>query len=541
MNFATGPLGYRYIDTSTTPTLVNAGSQSAYQAGFDYTYYIYTILANQTPDGSAGNGDPVDIGFHYTVLYQPYASDESAQVCRGNSVPLTLNGYSYYNPFVTYSVLTQPQHGTLSGTAPSLTYTETDLNFLGPDTFTYKVNDGYLDSPPATVTITVGDPSPRAYGLDVITQVGCSTKIILSGSDICTDPLTFNIQSYPTHGTLGTLTQINPTNASVVYTPSSGFTGVDNFSFTVNDGVGSQTAYVQITVGNSSVVLITGNNAALGFGPIDTFNFTDGSEINSFTPQGATGANTPNGRGLAINTTTSGTEIFYTEYLTRPNNTTYTDFIHVCSYGTEGSGYPFDSRTLSNPDQRIDDFGNSASIATLTVHYDSAQGKNELYVLTGYGLDAPLKAEVFELDPITGNKIGNPVTIQTPIDPEFSEYSSSDGFTVLPNGDFLINDWDGAIGGAVYREYYGFNPPPGKTAGTLVTGGLQIDPSKIGSGFYYATGIAIAPDGNSLYFMANDYLGNPTVVKTDLSGNPLENKAIGSSFENIGVFVPQCQ
>ena len=56
---------------------------------------------------------------------------------------------------LTFAVVTPPAHGTLSGTAPNLTYTP-DADFAGSDSFTFKVNDGALDSNVAAVSITVG-------------------------------------------------------------------------------------------------------------------------------------------------------------------------------------------------------------------------------------------------------------------------------------------------------------------------------------------------------------------------------------------------
>ncbi len=49
---------------------------------------------------------------------------------------------------------TQPTHGTLSGTAPNLTYTP-DANYNGPDSSSVTVSDGQLTSAPATVSIDV--------------------------------------------------------------------------------------------------------------------------------------------------------------------------------------------------------------------------------------------------------------------------------------------------------------------------------------------------------------------------------------------------
>ncbi|OGP79299.1 MAG: hypothetical protein A2V86_08710 [Deltaproteobacteria bacterium RBG_16_49_23] len=55
---------------------------------------------------------------------------------------------------LTYYIVTQPSHGTLSGTPPNLTYTPTS-GYTGQDSFTFKANDGIGDSNIATVSITV--------------------------------------------------------------------------------------------------------------------------------------------------------------------------------------------------------------------------------------------------------------------------------------------------------------------------------------------------------------------------------------------------
>ncbi len=52
----------------------------------------------------------------------------------------------------------QPTHGTLSGTAPNLTYTPA-AGYVGADSFTFTDNNGSLTSSPATVSVTV-NPLP---------------------------------------------------------------------------------------------------------------------------------------------------------------------------------------------------------------------------------------------------------------------------------------------------------------------------------------------------------------------------------------------
>jgi hypothetical protein len=56
---------------------------------------------------------------------------------------------------LTYTVLTRPAHGTLSGTAPKFKYTP-GAGYQGKDGFTFKVNDGKADSEPATIAFNMG-------------------------------------------------------------------------------------------------------------------------------------------------------------------------------------------------------------------------------------------------------------------------------------------------------------------------------------------------------------------------------------------------
>ncbi|TDA67963.1 MAG: tandem-95 repeat protein [Chloroflexi bacterium] len=68
-------------------------------------------------------------------------------------ITLTMSDVDGGSP-VTWTVIDAPLHGSLSGTAPNLTYTP-EAGYSGGDSFTFKVNDGGADSNIATVTITV--------------------------------------------------------------------------------------------------------------------------------------------------------------------------------------------------------------------------------------------------------------------------------------------------------------------------------------------------------------------------------------------------
>jgi autotransporter-associated beta strand protein len=101
-----------------------------------------------------------------TETLTPYAYAQSVTMVQNTSKPITLTGSGGETPDVLiYTIATQPAHGTLSGTAPNLTYTPS-MNFNGTDDFTFLVNNGEGDSVPATVSIAILAGQAEAYFWD---------------------------------------------------------------------------------------------------------------------------------------------------------------------------------------------------------------------------------------------------------------------------------------------------------------------------------------------------------------------------------------
>merc|ERR1712000_723168 len=128
---------------------------------------------------------------------------------------------------------TPPQHGTLSGTAPALTYTP-EAGYSGTDSFTYTVNDGELDSEVVTVSITVTavNLASLAQGQELTVEMDQVLALVLTATDADSEvqSLTYNIASQPQYGTL------SGTAPDLTYTPEAGYSGTDSFTFSVNDG-----------------------------------------------------------------------------------------------------------------------------------------------------------------------------------------------------------------------------------------------------------------------------------------------------------------
>jgi hypothetical protein len=88
----------------------------------------------------------------------PTALAQSALVMKNQPGEIVLTGSDLENDPLTFQIVSLPANGSLSGTAPYVTYTP-DTNFTGADSFTFRVTDGGAWSIPATVSITVYDPA----------------------------------------------------------------------------------------------------------------------------------------------------------------------------------------------------------------------------------------------------------------------------------------------------------------------------------------------------------------------------------------------
>jgi len=100
----------------------------------------------------------------------PVANPQTINVNKDSqNNPITLGATDPNNDPLTYSIVTQPSHGTVSPTTPggpSRTYTPT-TGYVGPDSFTFKANDGTIDSNTATVSINVQDSALCGTNLPV--------------------------------------------------------------------------------------------------------------------------------------------------------------------------------------------------------------------------------------------------------------------------------------------------------------------------------------------------------------------------------------
>ena len=117
----------------------------------------------------------------------PRCDDQTVQVIQDTAKQITLTAVDDNGDPVTFSIVTPPQHGTLTGSGANRTYTPA-TSFHGADSFTFKANDGTLDSiAAATVSINVNTNAaldgfdPNANGLVRVAVVQPDGKILIGG------------------------------------------------------------------------------------------------------------------------------------------------------------------------------------------------------------------------------------------------------------------------------------------------------------------------------------------------------------------------
>ena len=129
----------------------------------------------------------------------------------------------------------------------TLTYTPT-VGFSGEDAFTYTVSDG-LEEVTASVAVTVNNVNEAPVAVeDTITtdeDIPVVIDVLTNDTDVNGDELSVTAVGAATNGEA----VINE-DGTVTYTPTTGFSGEDTFTYTVSDGEAETTGTVAVTVNN---------------------------------------------------------------------------------------------------------------------------------------------------------------------------------------------------------------------------------------------------------------------------------------------------
>ena len=217
-----------------------------------------------TPSGTFSGEDPFRFVANDGTVDSNVAT-LTPTVTASNTAPVAVDGLSTTNEDTVDSgilVATDPDmepltftivDGAASGTVTitdavtgAYTYAP-DANYSGPDSFTFRANDGTVDSNTATVTIVVtpDDDAPVAQDGTLVTDEDTAADGTLIASDIDSPVTQFTVVDPPQNGAV-VLT--DPTTGTYTYTPTGNFSGNDSFTFLASNAQDSDVATVSITV-----------------------------------------------------------------------------------------------------------------------------------------------------------------------------------------------------------------------------------------------------------------------------------------------------
>src|ERR1019366_171320 len=117
----------------------------------------------------------------------------------GIATAITLTATQANNDPLTYTVTTPAAHGTISGTAPNLSYTPA-TNYFGTDIIKFTATANGMVSNTATVSITITKVNypPVAANQSVTTAENAALAIVLSATQTNNDLLTYTYNQ-PSH------------------------------------------------------------------------------------------------------------------------------------------------------------------------------------------------------------------------------------------------------------------------------------------------------------------------------------------------------
>ncbi|MBP6837342.1 MAG: tandem-95 repeat protein [Kofleriaceae bacterium] len=257
-------------------------------AGFDY---------------QVSDGDLTDTG-HVTVVVTdvdttPIAVDDGpVSTTEDNAViiPVLGNDGGLGDPPLVVTIVTPPGAGSAI-VLPDLTVRyQPAAEASGTDTFSYEVRDvdGQASTALVTVEVSPVDDPPTVADQSLPSADGAGVLVTLVAADVDSASVTFAVATGPSHGTLGAVTPTGPLTATVGYTPSAGYVGVDTFTVTAADASSSSapaTITLTMTMSAPTVSATTPADGASAVDPLAplALTFSLAMDPTSLTVQGAAG------------------------------------------------------------------------------------------------------------------------------------------------------------------------------------------------------------------------------------------------------------
>jgi len=250
------------------PSIRNAGSEVWFTPNTERGTFTFTYTVVDDYDSAQATATVT-----VEVLNRPPTAENPTATTRAG-VPVAFGAVVVGPPDpegdnVTLTIISPPSNGQAEVYGGlGFLYTP-NAGFVGVDTFSFQMDDGYggTDTGLATVTVTP-NAAPVANDDTATTRsgptAGLEVRFNLAANDINPDgdALDYVLSQSPANGTV-----IVGPSGSARYTPNAGFVGTDFFEYQVTDGNSLDTATVAITVNPNQNPVATDNSATVGLWP----------------------------------------------------------------------------------------------------------------------------------------------------------------------------------------------------------------------------------------------------------------------------------
>lgn len=256
------PVNDRPVANAITVTVPRNGVGTIVLSGSDVENSTLAYIMNSQPASGALSGTPPNLTYRPAQNFSgsdsfTYSTSDgsltsvsatvSIQVLSGNtaptatsvtltspedsSLPIVLKGVDAENDPLSFSIVTGPANGALTGTPPNVRYLP-KTDYSGLDSFTFRVADNQGSSSVGTVQIQVEsvNDSPVATPQSLTVPKNGVVSFVLAGTDVEGSALSFAVGDPTAHGVL------SGTPPNLTYRPNSGYSGPDSFEFAVSDG-----------------------------------------------------------------------------------------------------------------------------------------------------------------------------------------------------------------------------------------------------------------------------------------------------------------
>jgi VCBS repeat-containing protein len=193
----------------------------------------------------------------------PVAVASSLEVTEDVQAEGTVSASDVEGDALTYSLVEDGKKGTVTLNRQTGAYTyQPNANVHGTDTFSFKVNDGTVDSEVVNVAVSIEaiNDAPMAVADAFTVQEDTNLEaasILANDTDVDGDELSVVKESEPAHGSL----TLNP-DGTFTYVPNANFNGTDRFTYKVNDGKADsevQTVTIEVQAVNDTPIANEGS------------------------------------------------------------------------------------------------------------------------------------------------------------------------------------------------------------------------------------------------------------------------------------------